>query len=367
MIGRERELERARRRSRTAGDGHGSLLLLAGEAGVGKTRLAEAALAAASLACLRGVAAEHGASPYAPITAVLRELPPARARRALQREDPLLAHLAVLLPELGPAPAAPTARRCSRRCESRSRRSRRASRRSSSSTTSSGRTRRRSSFCRRSPKLPRSGRCSSSAPTATRRSRAATRCGGSARSPPRGAARRARTSSRSTRPRPRELAGAMLDGEPGPALRAALYDRTQGVPFFVEELAAALEPAAGSTPGQHGLELEEGSGVPIPETLRDALRIRAEGLSDEGRAALEAAAVVGIEVDLEVLAALELRRGARRSPRPRAAQRGRAGGAAFRHDLSEKRSTRIRTGPGRRSLHRELGRSARRAAAPSRS
>ena len=42
------------------------------------------------------------------------------------------------------------------------------------------------------------------------------------------------------------LAARVLDDDPGPALRAAIYDRTQGVPFFVEELAAALRTGAGS-------------------------------------------------------------------------------------------------------------------------
>ena len=40
---------------------------------------------------------------------------------------------------------------------------------------------------------------------------------------------------------PREVLGAPLS----PALARTVYDRTQGVPFFVEELAGALEPAGG--------------------------------------------------------------------------------------------------------------------------
>ena len=153
-----------------------------------------------------------------------------------------------------------------------------------------------------------------------------------------------------------ELAGHLLGGEPGPALQAALYDRTQGIPFFVEELAAALKTGGRLRSGRHGLELEEGSGVPIPETLRDALRIRAEGLSDEGRAALEAAAVVGIETDFEVLAALEcddglgevLDRGLLTEVEP--------GVAAFRHDLIREALYADTRWPRRRSLHRDLGR-----------
>jgi AAA ATPase domain len=105
VIGRERELEQLGEiLSRTA-DGEGGVLLLAGEAGVGKTRLAEAAMGAAPLACLRGVAAEQGTSPYAPVVAVLRQYL-RREPAGLSADDPLLAHIAVLLPELGPAPEA---------------------------------------------------------------------------------------------------------------------------------------------------------------------------------------------------------------------------------------------------------------------
>jgi predicted ATPase len=105
VVGRERELqELAELFARTA-HGEGGLLLLAGEAGVGKTRLAEAAVAAGRLACLRGVAAERGGSPYAPIAAVLREHLRSEPD-GLSREEPLLAHLAVLVPEIGPVPIA---------------------------------------------------------------------------------------------------------------------------------------------------------------------------------------------------------------------------------------------------------------------
>ena len=104
MVGRERELEQLTAFFAAADEGEGALLLLAGEAGVGKTRLAEAAIAAGNLACLRGVAAERGSSPYAPITAVLREYL-RREPAGLSGSVPLAAHLGALLPELGPAPS----------------------------------------------------------------------------------------------------------------------------------------------------------------------------------------------------------------------------------------------------------------------
>jgi hypothetical protein len=104
MVGRERELEQLTAFFAAADEGEGALLLLAGEAGVGKTRLADTAMAAGSLACLRGVAAERGSSPYAPITAVFREYL-RREPDGLSDAVPLAAHLGALLPELGPAPS----------------------------------------------------------------------------------------------------------------------------------------------------------------------------------------------------------------------------------------------------------------------
>jgi len=85
--------------------GVGSLVLLAGEAGVGKTHLAEAAFAGRPL--LRGAAQAPAAAPYGPVVAALRWR---------LREDPsaldgcghLRAHLALLLPELA-APRDPAA------------------------------------------------------------------------------------------------------------------------------------------------------------------------------------------------------------------------------------------------------------------
>src|SRR5215212_5742158 len=100
LVGRGAELERVAGALAAAEGGAGGLLLVAGEAGVGKTALVEEALAATRMLALRSVAAQHGAMPYAPIVAVLR---------AYLRHDPRgfshagvpIPELAALLPELG--------------------------------------------------------------------------------------------------------------------------------------------------------------------------------------------------------------------------------------------------------------------------
>ena len=353
MIGRERELQELAEILARARAGEGGLVLLAGEAGVGKTRLAETAIAAAALASVRGVAPEQGASPYAPIAAVLRHHLRGHPD-SLSAAGPLTAHLAVLLPELGPPPDVTDRETLFEAV--------------------------RDAFARISARaptvvflddlqwadsatlelLPSLAEASEEWPLLVL---------GAYRSEeiPRGhALRRLRTDLRragrlaelDVRPLDSEstglIAARVLGTDPGPALRAALHDRTQGVPFFVEELTEALRVAGRLEPGPHGVELEEGSSVPVPETLRDALRLRAEGLSADGRAALEAAAVVGVAVELELLAELGYDGGLDEVLDGGLLREIEPGIAAFRHDLVREAFHAGTHWPRRRALHREL-------------
>ena len=122
----------------------------------------------------------------------------------------------------------------------------------------------------------------------------------------------------------------------------------------MEELAAALREGRLLSPGARGLELEKGSSVPVPETLRDALRVRADGLSDEGRAALEAAAVLGVEVELELLAELGCEAGLDEVLDRGLLHEIEPGIAGFRHDLVREAFHAGIHWPRRRSLHRDL-------------
>src|SRR6476469_915093 len=83
--------------------GQGTILLLSGEAGIGKTRLAQAVLeAAVGVTFVRGAATPSG-SAFGAITAALRGYLRSDPQ-GLMRCGPLRAHLALLLPELGDAP-----------------------------------------------------------------------------------------------------------------------------------------------------------------------------------------------------------------------------------------------------------------------
>jgi predicted ATPase len=103
LIGRQRELAELNQALAAAHHGAGGIMLLAGEAGVGKTRLLDACLAAGGLLALKGQTNEIATPPYGPIAAALRAYLRARPG-GLADCGQLAPYLALLLPELGPPP-----------------------------------------------------------------------------------------------------------------------------------------------------------------------------------------------------------------------------------------------------------------------
>ena len=67
LIGRQAERERLETALEHARLGHGSIVLLSGEAGVGKTRLAADLAATSDAVLLRGAPTQGGAAPYSPV------------------------------------------------------------------------------------------------------------------------------------------------------------------------------------------------------------------------------------------------------------------------------------------------------------
>jgi predicted ATPase len=84
-----------------------------------------------------------------------------------------------------------------------------------------------------------------------------------------------------------ELLGGILDGPVAPVLVGEILARSQGNPVFAEELLAAHR-----------------EGARLPSALRDLVLARVEGLSEPAQRVLEAAAVAGTRVDHELLAAV---------------------------------------------------------------
>jgi DNA-binding CsgD family transcriptional regulator len=353
VIGRDQELADIGAVVAAAKAGEGGLLLLAGEAGVGKTRLAEAAISAASIEALRGIASQRGAAPYAPIAAVLRDFR-RRSPDGLAEVGPLRPQLAMLLPELGPP--AETADR-----ETLFEAIRRAF----------------EAIAGAAPTVVFLDDLQwADAATLELLSSLATSAEewpllllGAYRNEeiPRGhGLRRLRTDLRRSG-RLAELVVEPLDAastaalatqalgcEPGPTLRAALIDRTQGVPFFVEELAAILKAGSLLVATELGLELETAAAVPVPETIRDAVRLRADGLSPAARRTLEAAAATGTRVDLEIVAAAGEEAGLAELLEQGVLIESERGTASFRHDLAREAVYADTPWPRRRALHRSL-------------
>jgi DNA-binding CsgD family transcriptional regulator len=354
LVGRVRELAVLTTALAAVKDGRGGLLLLAGEAGVGKTRLVDEALSTASVVVLRGEAAVEGSVPYGPVIAALRS--GLRDTPGLLGGAPLTGHLARLLPELGP-PAAESDR----------------------ATLFEALRWAFATICRPAPIVvflddlhwADNATLELLPALAGTLEREPLLLLGAYRSDeiPRGhALRRARTDLRRLR-RLRELAVGPLDradtaalaarllgGAVSPALAATLHDRTAGVPFFVEELAAALAAGGRLRVGDGGLDLAPGDELPIPDTVRDAVLLRAESLSGHARDAIEVAAVAGLMVDLDLVRELAGDEAgvAEAIERGLLADAG-AGRAGFRHALIREALYDDITWTRKRAIHRRLG------------
>ena len=307
LIGRTQERRRLEVAVNTAASGRGSLLLLSGEAGIGKTRLAEEILGSGGVRFVRGAASPSG-SPYGALTAAIRGFL-RQSPGALDACGPLRDQLAVLLPELGsPGPVGDHATLVEAiRCGL-------------------------STMAADDPValLLDDLQWSDDATLEMLAALAvpirelpllivaAYRTDELPRAHP---LRRLRDDLRRDRALDEislgtlterevaELAADLLGRTVSPRLVSLLYDRTGGTPFFVEELALALESTDRLVDGPSGLTLELDEEVPLPGTVRDAVLVRIAPLSDRAREAAEAAAVAGHRFDLAAVAGLGIAEG----------------------------------------------------------
>lgn len=82
-------------------------------------------------------------------------------------------------------------------------------------------------------------------------------------------------------------------------LGAALHARTEGNPFFVRQILRLLE-----ADGRLGDDRVDIAALPIPSSVREVIRSRLARLSPAARSALETASVMGREFELDVLQGL---------------------------------------------------------------
>jgi DNA-binding NarL/FixJ family response regulator len=366
LIGREFERAALASVLATAASGSGGVVLVAGEAGVGKTRLVRAVLAGSGLRILAsGAGAPGGAIPYAPLVAALRDLLRSDPE-GLSMTGPLAPCLALLLPDLGLPPA-----QCERPTLVEALRG---------ALAAIGRERPTAVFlddlhwadAATLELLPALASGLSAEPLAIigayrsddltrghplRRARTELRRDGRLQEVPVGPFDAAETGL---------LAARILGRAPSPHLIAVLHDRTQGLPFFIEELATGLGESGRLHDGPDGLALADEAELPLPDTLRDAVLLRADGLSDAGRDALEAAAVVGVQVDLDLAEGLV----GTAAGLTELIERGllleaAAGQAGFRHALTREAVYSEVPWPRRRALHRRVAADLEASGAPS--
>jgi DNA-binding CsgD family transcriptional regulator len=334
LVGRETELTELEAALDRARLGAGSLVLLAGEAGVGKTRLAETLAERADADVLRGRAARTGAAPYGPVVAALRSYL-RRDPDGLAAYGPLRPHLALLLPELGEGAASADAATVAE-----------AVRGAFAHLAAAG------PLLLLLDDLQWSDDATLELIPALAEVSMLTVAGYRSDGLPRDHALRRLRHELRRLGRLHEIALAplgladttelladILDTAPPPARVRAIHERARGVPFLVEELA-------------RGTELTHSGEV--PETIRDAVLLRAADLSPEGRAAAEAAAVAGEVFELEVIAALASADGLHELVDHGLVHEDGLGRVAFRHALTRDALYADVPWLQRRILHRRL-------------
>ncbi|HWM11187.1 MAG TPA: AAA family ATPase [Solirubrobacteraceae bacterium] len=353
LIGRESERERLGTALRRATQGAGSIVLVAGEAGIGKTRLAQDLAEDLEAPILWGRAGEGAMVPYGPIVAALRSYLRS-SPMGLSGSGSLGRHLALLLPELG-EPGAETDRATlfEAVCAALEAMTAEGTRLvvlddlqwSDESTLEL---------------LPALAEPLESLPLLVV---AIYRSDGL----PRGhLLRRLRHELRRVGRLEEHILGPLDDAQtaalvadvlgetPAPALTEAIYGRAHGIPFYVEELAQALVRTDAVAPSPRGLELADGGDVPLPDSVRDAVLTGARALSPAGRSAADAAAVAGDGFDIELVAELSSAAGLTELVDRQLVVEAGPGRGAFRHALAREAFYADVPWLQRRALHRRL-------------
>ena len=314
LIGREHEVKELRAAASAAGRRRGALVLVAGDAGIGKTALVERTLEGRLPNVLHGAARASGTAPFDPLVAAIRSHPrwPAIAADVLRASGVTGAArdaIRSLFGEIAPAggPHAKTAALARPTADG-----------------DSGATR--DAVCRLVVELarieplaiilddlqradhatidalPGLGRLAAAVPllivgmyrtdeipraSPVRRLRVELRRDGQLHEIVLGPLDATSTVA---------LAARTLGARPDDLLAQRLVDRSQGLPLFVEELAGALlaDEAVVIAGGVATLIRDD---LPIPETLRDSILIRVDGMAPAEREALATAALLGDEVD----------------------------------------------------------------------
>jgi DNA-binding CsgD family transcriptional regulator/tetratricopeptide (TPR) repeat protein len=102
-----------------------------------------------------------------------------------------------------------------------------------------------------------------------------------------------------TRDETTEMLECMLDTVPDPAFASAIWRRSEGNPFFVEELISVLAGGGALEPNEEAAMILERA--PLPSTVSEAVLERVNALGPKATETLSAAAVIGRSFDFEDL------------------------------------------------------------------
>ncbi len=354
ICGRRAEMTRITAWLADIGSRRDRVLLLAGEAGIGKSRLAAEAIAQAELQQLSGRSRETSSAPYTPIVALLRQCLQIVSHEFVDAH-PLGRYLGMIVPEL-PSPTEPPDRDVLVEAIA-------------SLLIQATRSRPAVIYLEDIhwaddatldilPPLIDRLRDSKVAVIATYRSDEVTR---------RHPIRRFRTELRRTRqlheielqPLDEKETAALieqvLNGQPAPTLAKTIFQRSQGVPLYIEELAQSLADKQLIRTGPLGLELDGEINLPLPEGIRDTILLRTQHLSDSARALLDTAAIFGDEFSFDELCSLaESDDGLEELIEQQFIVETSPGCGEFRHGLIGESVSAEMTWTKRRSLHRTI-------------
>jgi DNA-binding CsgD family transcriptional regulator len=304
LIGRQQELDTLLRAIEDAAAARGSVVLLSGEAGLGKTLLARAALARCPHTVLSGRARPDVVTPYGPIATALRMRLRDQVGSATKPTS-LSPFLSLLLPELGPAPADPGPEVLVEAIVEGLLAS------SDAQTT----------ILLLEDLQWADNATLALVPLLAERLDGASMMMvlGTYRSDEVGRGhplRRMRQELRRSRlleeivvsPLDRdgtaELLDAALSGRPAEALIELIHRHSQGIPLYAEELASALQESGRLVEDDAGRLMYRGDDLPVPESVRDSVLLRLDVLSEAARHTLEIASLVGVDFNLELVASL---------------------------------------------------------------
>jgi hypothetical protein len=98
-----------------------------------------------------------------------------------------------------------------------------------------------------------------------------------------------------------QLMSGRVEGSVAPHLVEMIYRRTEGNPFFVEEVMRFLEEREAIVQTDAGWEVKESASVGAPDTVKAVINERIEQLGEDAKGTLQMASIVGREFPLRLL------------------------------------------------------------------